>query len=444
MNRHRRRPLLAGAAAAVTAAVLAAAGCGATGTVAPGPGPGPGPGQAVEVTAACTGHGNPLGAQQLRAAYQAGPADTGAGTTIAVIAPALAPRVASDVAVYSARYGLPTPHLRVLAYGDALPPATTDLVGNEQEGTVDLEVAHAIAPDATLIYLAASDTVDSAGMPVMFDDALTWLVTREHVSVVEYSAGIPETWATQNLLAEDGDALITGSRAGLEAAARAGTTVVAAAGDHGADEPGPQGGDLQRTVTWPASDPLVTAVGGTRLTARIAGGRTVYVSSAQAYDGSGAGGGGLSQVFARPSWQDGAAAVTGSRRGVPDITMDASFCSPAAAFTSENVMPGRSPGWLYVGGSSIAAPLFAGVVADAAQLAGHPLGVLGPLLYQMRGPGDGITDITSGTTSLPGIPGYQARPGYDLASGLGTIASTGLFARDLARLAGSRARAAAG
>ena len=115
--------------------------------------------------------------------------------------------------------------------------------------------------------------------------------------------------------------------------------------------------------------------------------------------------------------------------------MDASTCSPAAAYTSTNDLPGRSPGWLYAGGTSIAAPLLAGAVADAAQAAGHPLGVLGPALYQMHGPGDGITGITSGNTSLPGIPGYPARPGYNLTAGIGTISSISLFSRALARLA---------
>ena len=212
---------------------------------------------------------------------------------------------------------------------------------------------------------------------------------------------------------------------------------MASSGDYGPAEPGP-GGQLRKAVAWPACDPLATAVGGTRLTAASAAGHTAYISTAFSYtdgpSGGRAGGAGLSAVFTRPSWQDGVRAVVGSRRGVADISMDASDCSPVAAYTSTNDLPGRQPGWIYVSGTSVAAPLFAGVVADAAQVAGHPLGVLGPALYEMRGAADGIVDVTAGIDSMPGLPGYPARPGYDLPTGIGSVSSIGLFSRALALL----------
>jgi subtilase family serine protease len=98
-------------------------------------------------------------------------------------------------------------------------------------------------------------------------------------------------------------------------------------------------------------------------------------------------------------------------------------------------LPGAKDGWNPAWGSSLAAPLFAGAVADAAADAGHPLGVLGPALYQLHGAGDGITDVTTGTTTIPGFPGWAARPGYDFATGLGTITSVARFAAALARAA---------
>lgn len=431
LTRRGRRLRVSRAAAALAgaAAVLAAAACGATGTLAPGKPDG------MTVRAACARPAAPLGAAQLRAAYQAPPVSpralTGAGTVIAVIIPSAAPRVAADVAVYSRRYGLPAPQLRVLSYGHVPAPSGSDAAGWEQEGTLDLEMAHALAPGAQLVYLAVPPGSGGGGTTPE-NAALSWLVTRYRITVVSYSEGIPEDWAG----GPRGYPLITSSRAGLEAAARAGTTVVASSGDYGPAEPGP-GDHLQRAVAWPASDPLATAVGGTRLTAVTEAGHTAYTSTAFSYTdqrgSSRAGGAGVSAIFARPSWQDPAASVTGPHRAIADISMDASDCSPVAAYTSTNDLPGRHPGWIYVSGTSVAAPLFAGVAADAAQAAGHPLGVLGPALYRLHGSSDGITDVTSGSNTMPGLPGYAARPGYDLPTGLGTVSSIPLFSRALAR-----------
>lgn len=429
-RRRRRGGLILGAVAAVT--VLAAAGCGSLHALAPGE-----PG-GMTVKAACTRPSVPLGAGQLRAAYGApGSPDqglTGAGTVIAVIIPAAAPHVASDVAVYSAHYGLPAPRITVLAYGNVPRPSGEDAAGWQQEGTMDLEMAHALAPRAQLVYLAVPPGDDDGGT-VVENAALDWLVTRHRVDVVSYSEGIPEDYDGQQ-----GHQAIASSRAGLEAAARAGTTVVASSGDYGPAEP--VGRQLTRSVAWPASDPLATAVGGTRLTAVTVHGRTTYASTAFSYTqgagGGRAGGAGLSAIFPRPAWQNGVAAVTGARRGVADISMAASDCSPVAAYTSTNDLPGRDPGWIYIAGTSVAAPLFAGVVADAAQAAGHPLGVLGPALYRLRGAADGITDVTDGNDSMPGMTGWSATLGYDLPTGIGTVSSIRLFSTALADSTASR------
>jgi subtilase family serine protease len=352
---------------------------------------------------------------------------------IAVIIPSAAPYAAADLAVYSRRYGLPAARLRVLSYGQVPAPSGSDAAGWEQEGTLDLEMIHALAPQAQLVYLAVPPGGDDGGT-VPENAALGWLVTRYRITVVSYSEGIPEDWDG----GPRGYKLITSARAGLEAAARAGTTIVAGSGDYGPAEPGP-GGHLQRAVAWPASDPLATAVGGTRLTAVTTARRTAYTSTAFSYtdgpEGARAGGAGLSAIFPRPWWQDPVAAVTGTHRWIADISMDASDCSPVAAYTSTNDLPGRHPGWIYVSGTSVATPLFAGVAADAAQAAGHPLGVLGPALYQLHGSSDGIADVTSGSNTMPGLPGYAARPGYDLPTGIGTVSSIPLFTRALARTA---------
>jgi len=417
---HRYRLPRLGAAACLLAAALAAAGCGA-GSLPLAPGLLNG----TAGDAGCGGAVTVLGAAQLERAYQA-PAMfargiTGAGTTVAVIVPYAGPRVAADLAVYSRRYGLPVPRVRQFRYQDAPPaaPSDGDAQGWVQEGTYDLEMAHALAPRAALDYVAVPADGGSWDQ-AEYDQALAWLVTTRQVDVVSYSEGIPEAWGAQSILA---------ARAGLQAAARAGTTVVAASGDFGPAELEPDGTALydRPVIAWPASDPLATAAGGTRL--RPAG--RGYAPSVFAYAGGLAGGAGRSAIFPRPPWQHAAAAVTGPHRGIADISMDASRCSPALAYSSSGP-PGRR-GWSAVEGTSIAAPLLAGLVADAAQIAGHPLGVLGPALYQMHSPADGITDITAGTDTIPGLPGYPARPGYDLPTGIGTITSAALFTAALAR-----------
>jgi subtilase family serine protease len=137
----------------------------------------------------------------------------------------------------------------------------------------------------------------------------------------------------------------------------------------------------------------------------------------------------LSAVFARPAWQNSVRAITGNHRGVADVSMDASECSPVAVYQQA-----WSPaGWGRSQGTSMATALFAALVADAAQAAGHRLGLLGPALYSLRGPGDGLADVTQGNDSLPGMPGWSARPGYSLPAGIGTVGSALPFVTALAR-----------
>ena len=180
-------------------------------------------------------------------------------------------------------------------------------------------------------------------------------------------------------------------------------------------------------MPWPTSDPLVTGVGGT--TVDITGrGAQARPRAAGRQPGGFAGGGGLPAVFPRPAWQDQVASVVGDRRGVVDMPVD------ARAWAYIRVPgPRTSPGWFHAVGTSVSAPLLAGLAADAAPLAGHPLGLINPALYRMRATADGILDITRGSNTARGVPGYPATPGYDLPSGIGTIGSAALFVPALAR-----------
>jgi subtilase family serine protease len=208
-------------------------------------------------------------------------------------------------------------------------------------------------------------------------------------------------------------------------------------------------------TSWPDSDPLVTGVGGTQLHLDAAGDdvsrATVWNDTYNAatnefiVGNSGpnplAGGGGKSVIFRRPSYQNGVRKIVGGSRGVPDISMSAA-CSGAVDMYQS--FSGQPAGWYPTCGTSEATPLFAGIVALAAQVAGHPLGVINPALYRLLAEhAPGIVDVVSGNNTvsfrqgggLRTVRGFPALPGYDLTSGVGTV-NASLFVPELAAAAG--------
>jgi subtilase family serine protease len=135
------------------------------------------------------------------------------------------------------------------------------------------------------------------------------------------------------------------------------------------------------------------------------------------------------------------AGVVGGQRGVPDIAMSAACSGLVNIYSS---FPGAPAGWSVVCGTSEATPLFAGIVALADQVAGHSLGLINPALYAMSAAhAPGLVDVTTGNNTvefiqnnaLVEVQGYHARPGYDLASGVGTV-NAALFVPELAAAAG--------
>jgi subtilase family serine protease len=172
----------------------------------------------------------------------------------------------------------------------------------------------------------------------------------------------------------------------------------------------------------------VTSVGGTNLTLDSSGG---YISESVWNDpGCCAGGGGISQLYQEPLYQElslppATQSVLGGMRGVPDVSYNAEggdeFILVYASF------PGLPAGYYGVGGTSEGSPQWAGIVADLNQYSGKPLGFLNPAIYAAGGLGlfNQIgRDITSGNNALQDVPGaapgYSAGPGWDPASGWGT------------------------
>jgi subtilase family serine protease len=211
-------------------------------------------------------------------------------------------------------------------------------------------------------------------------------------------------------------------------------SVLAAAGDDGSTSASNAAGTRYFTspvANWPATDPLVTAVGGTQLHLGAKGARlrpdNVWNDTTRLGELA-AGGGGTSSVFARPTWQQSVASVVGDHRGMPDVSLSAAVVGSVLIYSSFS--GAGSAGYYLIGGTSEATPLFAGVVAVADQAAGHPLGFLNPTLYRLAAAkSPGLVDVTLGDNTVSfaqgaktvTVPGYHAAAGYDLASGLGTV-----------------------
>jgi len=374
------------------------------------------------------------------------------GATIVIVDPYGSPTIARDLATFDRTEGLPGPgSLRIVSPGGRVPRYDADnsgMVAWASESTLDVEYAHAIAPGANILLVetpggGSGGTVDMAQIV----SAENYVISHHLGDVISQSFV-----ATEQAVGPS----IQSLRGAYLAAYADHVTVLAGAGDSGAAgfEPNQKTYYPSAVTSWPASDPLVTGVGGTRLDLDASGSRrsadtvwndTYSKTANQLVDGDSgpnplAGGGGESAVFGRPAYQNPVSSVTGPHRGVPDISMSAACTGAVNVYQS---FGGQAPGWYVLCGTSEAAPLFAGVVALADQVAGHPLGLINPALYRLAAEhAPGLVSITSGDNSVSftrdhrtrAVTGYRAQPGYSLAAGLGTIDAR-YFVPELARLA---------
>jgi len=378
--------------------------------------------------------------QEMRTAYglngliEAGM--VGAGQTIVIIDSYGSPTIAADLAAFDAGYGLPDPpSFTVLAPLGTVPfdPATyPDEPGWASETTLDVEWAHAIAPGAAIVLLTSpvDETEGVQGLPQFL--ALEKYALDHHLGKI-----ISQSWsATENtLFAEtagaEGPKVVADFSALYERAALEHVTVLAAAGDDGSSNPETNGVAFYPfpTVGFPASSPLVTAVGGTTLNADTSG--NYQSETVWSNPGCCAGGGGISQLFREPLYQQlslskGVRKELGGMRGVPDVSYNADCNNVILVYLS--YLGPADAGYYGICGTSEGSPQWAGIVADLDQYAGRPLGFLNPALYALGGFGrfDSVgRDITSGNNALldvPGAvaPGYSATHGWDAASGWGT------------------------
>jgi subtilase family serine protease len=326
---------------------------------------------------------------------------TGKGTTVAVVLPAASPWIQQDMNTFSDTFGLPRVEVEIINRAAGPYPAGEDNTVLAMEAAMDLQMIHAAAPEAHLIWVQTPLTADWIKEAA---DAAGWLARTRNVDVVNFSYGVYEAqWAPGERAR-----VLRQWRAGLLDASRAGTTLVASSGDHGPTGPTGQGNTThrQRTVIWPASDPKVVGVGATRLHLDDHGRRTAP-DTLWTDSGGYASGAGTSTAF--------------PGHGSVDLTLVGDTRSRVWFHSHYNLMEDQEPGWLRGAGTSAASPLFAGIVALAAQKAGRPLGDIGPALARIRPGTHGTTDITTGCNHANKVTGYCAGPGRDTASGLGTV-----------------------
>jgi subtilase family serine protease len=344
----------------------------------------------------------------------------GRGRTIAIVDSFGSPTIASDLHTFDQNYGLADPpSLQIIQPAGAVPPFdNTDPVQLNwaTETTLDVEYAHAMAPQAKILLVETpvAETEGVTGLPEMMA-AENYVINHHLADVISQSFGATEdTFPSKQSLLDLRSAFINADRQGV--------TVLASSGDTGVTNYNLDGSATYPypVNSWPSSDPLVTSLGGTQLHLDAAGNK--ITPDVVWNDGFGAGGGGQSHVFSRPSFQNSVRSVVGNSRGTPDISMSAAVDGGAIFYYTFN--PARA-GWHIVGGTSEACPLFAGIVALTAQLAGHRIGNINQALYNLNSlHASGIVDVTSGDISFAGVTGPSATPGYDMASGVGTINAT--------------------
>jgi subtilase family serine protease len=422
--------------------------------------------------------------QALRASYNVLPLYAGGydgrGRTIAIVDSYGSDTIAHDLHVFDQAFGLAPmcgeegvtctsgmPTFSTLSLqgvpATKAPPSTSNGTGQEDksawalEVSLDVEIAHAIAPGANILLVTTptAETLGVQGFPQMMA-AEKYVVDNHLADVISQSFASAEgafgsAQSLENL------------RYAFKAAAANHVTVLAASGDTGTanDKKAPvgQGGSTipEPTVEWPASDPLVTGVGGTALCTDPTNFVTRVVdnvdppAACQAPEALGqaeivwdefsrgiATGGGFSKVFPRPAYQDvlpaGSTPIPSANRGVPDIASQASPRTGALVYISlppdgnSGMICGATPcstGWYDIGGTSLSTPEWAGLVAIAAQIHGGGLGLINTALYNLAANpasyAGGFFDVTVGNNQVTaGIPGYAATPGWDPATGLGT------------------------
>jgi len=295
----------------------------------------------------------------------------GGSRAIAIVDAYDAPNAATDIANFSRQFNLPVPTFTTVYAGNRR-PAMDPTGGWELEESLDIEWAHAMAPNAKIILVEAASS--------NLSDLLT-AVTAASAAVSAAGGGeVSMSW---------GSGEFQGQTSYDSTFVKSGVVFVASAGD----SPGTE---------WPSVSPNVVSAGGTSTSRNPASGAFNQQTPWQVT------GGGTSTYEPRPSYQGTVSGVVGGYRGVPDVAFDA---DPA---TGVWVLDEGT--WYVVGGTSLAAPALTGIINAAGKFSVSSAAEL-TLIYSKLG--SGVIQNVSGGSCGP-YAGYQATAGYNLCTGVGS------------------------
>ena len=299
---------------------------------------------------------------------------SGGARAIAIVDAYHYPTAASDLAVFSAQFGLPRPNLQVVFANGRKPPVNADW---NIEEALDIEWAHAMAPNAKILLVEAAST--------SYPDLLRAVSVARNLVVSAGGGEVSMSWGGSEFRSETSyDAYFKQS----------GVVYFAASGD----SPG---------VIWPSASPYVVSVGGTSISRNPTTGAFQQELAWQS------GGGGPSLFEPLPSFQEGVQVqgIPLTERATPDVSADAD--------PSTGVWVYASPYWYIVGGTSVAAPVSAGIVNASGSFSPASLNEFANL-YANRGNASDFTDI--GLGSCGPNQGYLASSGWDFCTGIGSPA----------------------
>jgi len=362
---------------------------------------------------------HPFNPDEVAKLYNFPPNVDGTGQTIGIIELGGGYRP-EDLKNYFTKLGLPVPTVIPVSVDGAV-NSPTNADSDDGEVVLDIEVASAVAPGAKIVVYFSTNDRASDG----FLDAITKAVhdTENNPSVISISWGGPEDPSATGFQKQFDQV--------LQAAAMLGITVCVASGDDGAADIGPRAWDGKAHVDFPASSPFALACGGTRLIAAnnavahesIWNQHQANLSRDAGPNGTfGSGGGGVSGTFRLPPYQSNAGVPPSLNppgfkgRGVPDVTGDG---DPDSGY---NILVDREK--RTIGGTSAVAPLWAGLIARLNQKLRGRVGFINPQIYALPPTSGAFNDITDGNNRCTfkhfSNVGYDAGPGWDPCSGLGS------------------------
>ncbi len=361
-----------------------------------------------------------FGPNDLRTFYNINPLLTsgtdGSGDCFAIVGDS--DFLASAVNGFNTFFGLPASTINTILV-DGTNPGKND---SETEALLDLESSHTVAPGATQnFYLGDDNHAIFTGSSIV--DAIQRAVTDNSCSVISVSFG---------LCGNPASFIVNTVHPIYAQAAAQGQSIFISSGDQGSAGlvfdpnqnkclPG-----STASVNELGADSNLTSIGGTEFTPNYdtSGNDVGFTTEFVWNDASGATGGGVSQDFTKPTYQNGVNPADG-QRDVPDVAMIGG--GPGLFMEADN---SGSPALIIVDGTSLATPVFAGIAKLIGQKAGQRLGNMNPRIYQLAAaqelggagaPDNGFRDVTSGNNGFNGVSGFAAGPGFDLSTGWGSV-----------------------